>query len=87
MTKFQFFLVTTLVTSVILLLAGSREGDYLGSVFPIAIIVALSSLANKFISEPIWDKVAVWANGVSGRRIFRTKPLKRLPPSKLRRLR
>lgn len=83
MTKLQFFLVTSLITSVLLLLAGNRD---VNTIFPIAIVIAFSSLANRYISENLWDKVSIWANNVTGRKIFKTK-LKRLPPSKSRRLR
>ncbi len=83
MTKLQFFLVTSLITSVLLLLAGNRDAN---AIFPIAIVIAISSLANRFISENLWDKVSIWANNATGRKIFKTK-LKRLPPSKSRRLR
>lgn len=83
MTKFQFFLVTSLITSSLLLLVGNRDTN---TIFPIAIVIALSSLANRYISENIWDRVAIWANNVSGRKFFRTK-MKRLPPSKSRRVR
>jgi hypothetical protein len=83
MTKLQFFLVTSLITSTLLLLAGNRDTN---SIFPIAIVIALSSVANRYISENLWDKVAIWANNTTGRKIFKTK-MKRLPPSKSRRLR
>jgi hypothetical protein len=85
MTKLQFLLVSSLITSVIFLLMGNRDGNSLDAIFPIAIIIALSGLANRFISENIWDKAAVWANNTTGRRLFRTK-MKRLPPSKSRKL-
>jgi len=85
MTKLQFFLVSSLITSVVFLLMGSRDSNSMDSIFPIAMIIALSSLANRFISENVWDKVAVWANNTTGRRIFRTK-MKRLPPSRSRKL-
>lgn len=83
MTKLQFFLVTGLVTSVLFLLIGDRNTN---SIFPIALIIALSSLANRYISESLWDKLAIWFNKTTGRRIFRVK-LKGLPPSKSRRIR
>jgi len=83
MTKLQFFLVTSLITSTLLLLAGNRDTN---SIFPIAIVIALSSVANRYISENLWDRVAIWANNTTGRKIFKTK-MKRLPPSKSRRLR
>lgn len=86
MTKFQFFLVSTLLTSVILLLMGNRDGNSLGSLLPVSVIVALSYLGNRYISENIWESFAGWANRVTNRRLFRTRA-KRLPPSKLRRLR
>ncbi len=86
MTKFQFLLVTSLVTSVIFLIMGSRDSNPFGSIFPVAIMVALAALGNRFITEPIWNKAALWVNNVTGRRIFRVN-LKRLPPSKSRRLR
>jgi hypothetical protein len=83
MSKLQFFLITSLITSTLLLLAGNRDTN---SIFPIAIVIAVSSLANRYISENLWDKVAIWGNNITGRKIFRTK-LKRLPPSKSRRVR
>ncbi len=83
MSKLQFFLVTSLITSSLLLLAGNRDTN---TIFPIALVIAVSSLANRYISENLWDKVAIWANNFTGRKIFRTK-MKRLPPSKSRRLR
>jgi len=66
-----------------MLLAGNRDTN---SIFPIAIVIALSSVANRYISENLWDKLAIWANNTTGRKIFKTK-MKRLPPSKSRRLR
>jgi hypothetical protein len=86
MTKLQFLLVTSLITSVIFLIMGSRDSNPFGSVFPIAIVIALSALGNRFVSESVWNKAALWVNNVTGRRIFRVN-LKRLPPSKSRRLR
>ena len=86
MTKFQFLLVSALVTSVVFLFVGSRDSNSLAAMFPVVIIMSLSALANRFVSEPAWEKVAIWANTTAGRRIFRTKQ-KRLPPSKSRRLR
>jgi hypothetical protein len=83
MSKLQFFLVTSLITSSLLLLVGNRDTN---TIFPIALVIALSSLANRYISENLWDKVAVWANNTSGRKFFRTK-MKRLPPSKSRKVR
>jgi hypothetical protein len=87
MTKFQFFLVSSLLTSVVCLLIGSRDGNSWDTVFPIAIFIALASLCNRYISETAWNKIAIWANTITGKRIFRVKiKMKRLPPSKLRRL-
>lgn len=83
MTKLQFFLVSSLITSTLLLLAGNRDTN---AIFPIAIVIAVSSLANRYISENLWDRVAIWSNHVTGRKIFKTK-MKRLPPSKSKRLR
>jgi hypothetical protein len=86
MTKLQFLLVSSLITSVVFLLMGSRDGNSIDSVIPIAAIVALTTIANRYISEHVWDKAAIWVNQTTGRRIFKTK-LKRLPPSKSRKLR
>ena len=88
MTKFQFLLVSSLITSIVCLLVGSRDGNSLDAIFPIALIIALASVCNRYISENVWNKIAVWANTISGKRIFRVKIKKRLslPPSKLRRL-
>jgi hypothetical protein len=87
MTKFQFLLVASLITSVVCLLVGSRDGNALDAIFPIALIIALASLCNRYISETVWNKVAIWANTITGKRIFRVKIKRlRLPPSKLNRL-
>jgi hypothetical protein len=87
MTKFQFFLISSLVASVVFLVVGSRDGNSLDSIFPIAIVIALASVCNRYISEMTWNKIAVWANTITGKRIFRVKvKVKRLPPSKLNRL-
>jgi hypothetical protein len=87
MTKFQFLLVASLITSVVCLLVGSRDGNALDAIFPIALIIALASVCNRYISETVWNKVAIWANTITGKRIFRVKIKRlRLPPSKLNRL-
>jgi hypothetical protein len=86
MTKFQFLLVSALVSSVVFLFIGSRDSNSFATLLPVVVIMTLSALANRFVSEPIWEKAAIWANTTAGRRIFRTKQ-KRLPPSKSRRLR
>jgi hypothetical protein len=89
MTKFQFLLVASLLTSVVCLLAGSRDANPFGAVLPIASIMAITYLINRYVSETLWDKFALWANHLTGRRIFRVrrKPMKQLPPSRARRLR
>lgn len=83
MSKLQFFLVSSIVTSALLLLIGGRETQ---TFIPISIIVALSYLGNRFIPEPVWERFARWTNRSTNRMVFRTK-MKRLPPSRSRRMR
>ncbi|MCA1904489.1 MAG: hypothetical protein CV045_07630 [Cyanobacteria bacterium M5B4] len=83
MSKLQFFLVSTIVTSALLLLVGGRETQ---TFIPISIIVALSYLSHRLIPEPLWEQFARWTNRTTNRSIFRTK-MKRLPPTRSRRMR
>lgn len=83
MSKLQFFLVSSIVTSALLLLIGGRDSQ---TFIPISLIVALSYLSNRFMPEPLWEKFAQWTNRTTNRAVFRTK-MKRLPPSRSRRMR
>jgi hypothetical protein len=83
MSKLQFFLVSTIVTSALLLLIGGRDTQ---TFIPISLLVALSYLGNRFIPDPLWEKFARWTNRTTNRSVFRTK-MKRLPPSRSRRVR
>lgn len=90
MTKFQFFLISAIASSILFLLLGSREtNSFASGVIPIAIFVTLSSLANRFIPLAAWEKFATTTNHLTGRKIFRirkrtkakTKVQYLLPPS------
>ncbi|MCS6960512.1 MAG: hypothetical protein RMK91_10740 [Pseudanabaenaceae cyanobacterium SKYGB_i_bin29] len=83
MSKLQFFLVSTIITSALLLFVGGRDSH---TFVPISILVALSYLGNRFIPEPVWEQFARWVNRTTNRSLLKTK-MKRLPPSRLRRLR
>ncbi len=85
MTKLQFLLVSAIATSALFLLVGSRDGNAFGSLLPVAVVVALASLVNRYLPEALWERAAIWVNQTSGRRIFRTR-MRRLPPSRSRRL-
>ncbi|AFY70474.1 hypothetical protein Pse7367_2210 [Thalassoporum mexicanum PCC 7367] len=89
MTKFQFLLVASLLTSLVCLLMGSRDVNPFGSVLPIASIMAIAYFTNRYLSEALWNKFAIWANHLAERRIFkvRKKRIKQLPPARARRLR
>ena len=83
MTKFQFFLAASLITATLFLLIGDRNSN---TIIPISLVIAVSSLVNHYIPETLWDKLATWVNRTAGRKIFKTR-MKRLPPSKSRRIR
>ncbi len=87
MTKFQFLLISALVTAVVFLFVGSREGA-MDTVLPLAAIVAVTSILNRYLPIALWEKFAQWANRITGRKLFyvRRKPQLRLPPSKARRI-
>ena len=97
MSKFQFLLISALISSVVLLFVGSRDGNPLESIMPIAVVFGLAYVVQRFLSEKVWNRFARWVNettGPTGRKIFyvrspRTKVVreqKLLPPSKLNRL-
>ncbi|MBD2188666.1 hypothetical protein [Pseudanabaena mucicola] len=94
MSKFQFLLISALISSVVLLFVGSRDGNPFDSVFPIAVVIGLAIVAQRYLSEKVWSRFARWINQVTGRKIFyvrapRQKVVperKLLPPSKLHRL-
>jgi hypothetical protein len=95
MTKFQFLLLSALITSAVCLLIGNRDGNPFEATFPIAVILAFAALANRYLSEKVWNQFARWMNNLTGKRFFyvRTKrkpvadqPKYLLPPSKLKRL-
>jgi hypothetical protein len=89
MTKFQFLLVASLLTSVVCLLTGSRDANPFGAVLPIASIMAIAYLLNRYLSETVWNRFAIWTNQTTNRRIFRVrrKQIKQLPPARAQRLR
>ena len=94
MSKFQFLLISALISSVVLLFVGSRDGNPLESIMPIAVVFGLAYVVQRFLSEKVWSRFARWVNETTGRKIFyvrspRTKVVreqKLLPPSKLNRL-
>lgn len=94
MSKFQFLLISALISSVVLLLVGNRDGNPFDSVFPIAVVIGLTYVMQRFLSEKVWSRFARWANDTSGRKIFYVRSprpkvapeRKLLPPSKLNRL-
>lgn len=94
MSKFQFLLISALISSVVLLFVGSRDGNPFDSIYPIAIVIGLAYVVQRFLSEKVWSRFARWVNETTGRKIFyvrspRTKVAperKLLPPSKLNRL-
>jgi len=94
MSKFQFLLISALISSVVLLFVGSRDGNPFDSIFPIAVVVGLAIVAQKYLSEKMWSRFARWINETTGRKIFYVRSLrpkvaperKLLPPSKLNRL-
>ncbi|MEI6429198.1 MAG: hypothetical protein WCO45_12570 [Pseudanabaena sp. ELA607] len=96
MTKFQFLLLSALITSAVCLLIGNRDGNPFEATFPIAVILAFAALANRYLSEKLWNQFARWMNHFSGQRLFHVRnkrkppvpdqPKYLLPPSKLKRL-
>ncbi|MFM7887434.1 MAG: hypothetical protein ACKPCM_12250 [Pseudanabaena sp.] len=94
MSKFQFLLISALISSVVLLLVGSRDGNPFDTVFPIGIVIGLAIMAQKYLSEKVWNRFASWVNETTGHKIFyvrspRPKVVqerKLLPPSRLHRL-
>ncbi|MBD2176542.1 hypothetical protein H6F42_06390 [Pseudanabaena sp. FACHB-1998] len=94
MSKFQFLLISALISSVVLLFVGSRDGNPFDTVFPIGVVIGLAIVAQKYLSEKVWNRLARWVNETIGRKIFyvrspRPKVVperKLLPPSKLNRL-
>ncbi len=92
MTKLQFLLISAILTSAIFVILGSRE-DQAGSLWlPIAIISALTFTANRLLTRDRWERLAVWVNQTTGRKVFKTRNRSRrsepklLPPSRSRRL-
>jgi len=94
MTKLQFLLISAIVSSAIFVILGSRE-DHSGSFWlPIAIISALTFTANRLLTRDRWEKVAVWVNQATGKKLFKIRNRSRyhrpepklLPPSRSRRL-
>ena len=94
MSKFQFLLISALISSVVLLFVGSRDGNPFDSIFPIAVVVGLAIVAQKYLSEKVWSRFARWINETTGRKILYVRSSrpkvaperKLLPPSKLNRL-
>ncbi|MFN7355695.1 MAG: hypothetical protein ACK5UZ_10260 [Pseudanabaena sp.] len=94
MSKFQFLLISALISSVLLLFVGSRDGNPFDMVFPIGFVIGLVIVAQKYLSEKVWNRFARWVNETTRRKIFyvrspRPKVVqerKLLPPSKLNRL-
>ena len=94
MSKFQFLLISALISSVVLLFVGSRDGNPFDSVFPIAVVIGLAIVAQRYLSEKVWSRFARWVNETTGRKIFYVRSprqkvapeRKLLPPSKLNRL-
>ena len=94
MSKFQFLLISALISSVVLLFVGSRDANPFDSIFPIAVVVGLAIVAQKYLSEKVWSRFARWINETTGRKIFYVRSSrpkvaperKLLPPSKLNRL-
>jgi len=94
MSKFQFLLISALISSVVLLFVGSRDGNPFDSVFPIAVVFGLAIVVQKYLSEKVWNRFARWINETTGRKIFYVRSprpkvapeRKLLPPSKLDRL-
>jgi len=94
MSKFQFLLISAMVSAVVLLFVGSRDGNPFDSVFPIAVVVGLAIVAQKYLSEKVWNRFARWVNETTGRKIFYVRSprqkvapeRKLLLPSKLNRL-
>ena len=94
MSKFQFLLISALISSVVMLFIGSRDGNPFDTVFPIGVVIGLAIVAQKYLSEKVWNRFARWVNQTTGRKIFyvrspRPKVVperKLLPPSKLNRL-
>lgn len=85
MSKFQFLLISALITSVFCLFLGSRDGNGWDAVLPISLLVITTHVLNRYLSAPAWERFALWANTTTGKRLFRTRQ-KRLPPSRSRRL-
>ncbi len=94
MSKFQFLLISALISSVVLLFVGSRDGNPFDSTFPIAVVIGLTYVVQRYLSEKVWSRFARWVNETAGRKIFyvrsprpqATPERKLLPPSKLHRL-
>ena len=94
MSKFQFLLISALISSVVLLFVGSRDGNPFDTVFPIAVVIGLAIVAQKYLSNKVWNRFARWVNETTKRKIFYVRSprqkvapeRKLLPPSKLHRL-
>ena len=94
MTKLQFLLISAIVSSAIFVVLGSREDHSSSFWLPIAIISALTFTANRLLTRDRWERVAVWVNQATGKRVFKTRNRSRyqrpepklLPPSRARRL-
>jgi len=70
MSKFQFLLISALISSVVLLFVGSRVGNPFDTVFPIGVVIGLAIVAQKYLSEKVWNRFARWVNETTGRKIF-----------------
>ena len=94
MSKFQFLLISALISAVVMLFVGSRDGNPFDSVFPIAVVIGLAIVAQKYLSEKVWSRFARWVNQTTSRKIFYVRAprqkvaleRKLLPPSKPNRL-
>jgi hypothetical protein len=85
MSKFQFLLISALITSAFCLFLGSRDGSSWDALLPVSLVLLAAYGLNRYLAAPLWEQFAVWANTTTGKRLFRTRQ-KRLPPSRSRRL-
>ncbi|MFO0213598.1 MAG: hypothetical protein ACK53E_23055, partial [Pseudanabaena sp.] len=68
MSKFQFLLISALISSVLLLFVGSRDGNPFDMVFPIGVVIGLVIVAQKYLSEKVWNRFARWVNETTRRK-------------------
>ena len=47
MSKFQFLLISALISSVVMLFIGSRDGNPFDTVFPIGVVIGFAIVAQK----------------------------------------